>query len=386
KVFLSKSDVPIPIGEIFDRDDEQEIFSYAEKIHFPIIIKPTSGSMGRGVYTNINSIDELKNALEDFKKRYKYKSIIVEKHYFGQEYRIYVVGDKVIGATNRVPANIEGDGKSTVHELIKNKNEMRKANPYLAPKPMKIDYEIRNSLKNNGLSLESILSKNEILSLREKSNLSTGGDPLEATDELTEEVKQIAVDALKALPSIPHAGVDIIVDPEDNTKGVVLEANATAEIAFHMFPWEGNPKDVPRAIIDYYFPETKDNQRSLSYFDYKSILAPLNTWAADSVTVSPVSQEKLHGKQYNVVGKVQKVGYMNYIRRQALKKGLYGHSLKRDSNEIEIFLVGSEQSELDDFIDICYKGSKKSKVDYVKEKDINIENKPFKIGFEVITE
>lgn len=269
--------------------------------------------------------------------------------------------------------------------MIDLKNEKRQENPYLNPKPIKVDYEVKLALKNNQLTLKSVLEKGKVLHLRDVSNLSAGGDPVEATDELTEEVKQIAVDALKALPSIPHAGVDIIVDPVDNRKGVVLEANATAEIGFHVFPWEGKARDVPGAIIDHYFPETIGREKSVAFFDYHSVIEPLKTWSADEVTISPVPEAKIYGKQYNVSGKVQKVGYMNTIRRQALKNDLHGYSLKRGENEVEVIVMGPDKKKLDDFIDTCYKGSKKSKVEYVKEKDVEVEHTPYKLGFEVFT-
>src|SRR5699024_1442408 len=110
--------------------------------------------------------------------------------------------------------------------------------------------------------------------------------PVEETFKLTEEVKKIAVNALKAMPAIPHAGVDIIVDPDSNKKAVVLEINATAEIAFHIFPLKGEAKDVPGTIIDYYFPETAGEEKSTFYFDINSLLEPLKTWAADEIKVT----------------------------------------------------------------------------------------------------
>lgn len=58
-------------------------------------------------------------------------------------------------------------------------------------------------------------------------------------------MKQIAVNGLKALPSLPHAGIDIIVDPRDNRKGVVLEINGTAEIGFHLYPLAGKQRMFP---------------------------------------------------------------------------------------------------------------------------------------------
>ncbi|WP_271400391.1 acylphosphatase [Salinicoccus roseus] len=383
---LKEQGVPTPEGSIFNIDDER-MFEYAENIGFPVIIKPLNGSMGRGVYTNINSIEELQEALTDFIRRYKkYKSIILEKHHHGQEYRIYVVDEEVIAVTNRIPANITGDGVQSVRKLIEEKNEARKDNPYLASKPIKVDYEVKLALKNNGLEMDSILPEGKVLYLREKSNLSSGGDSIEANDKISEEVKQIAIDSLKVVPSLPHAGVDIIVDSEDDRKGVVLEINATAEISFHLFPWEGKARDVPGAIIDYYFPETREKEKSLAYFDYHSVIEPLKTWASDEVVVAPAPIQEMHRKCFTVNGKVQKVGYMNYIRRQALKRNIHGTIRKNGLKQVEIDGMTTDEKIFDEFIDVCYKGSKKSRVDHVKIEDKGMENMPYKMGFVVETE
>lgn len=384
KEYLSKAGVPVPLGDSFENDND--IINYAEKVGYPVIVKPLKGSMGKGVHTNITNREELTSVLQELRSRYKYKEYMIEKHYDGNEYRIYVVGDKVIGATNRVPANVVGDGQNTIEELIKLKNIERKKNPYLAPKPIKVDYEVKNLLKISGFNLDSIPAEGERVFLRDKSNLSTGGDPIEATDELSEEVQQIAVDTLKALPSIPHAGVDIIVDPNNNTKGVVLEANATAEIGFHLFPLEGKAKDVPGAVIDYYFPKSKNTVKSSFFFDYNSIIEPLKQWAAEEIVIAkpPVKNEVI--KRIIVTGKLKKLGYMNFIRRQALRKGLHGKVQHIDDTTIEIKLWNANEGNIKDFIELCKKGSKKSKVENVQvnelKEDVEI---PEKLGFHIIS-
>lgn len=385
KNLLEKGNVPIPLGKEFDIKNEEDIISYAESIGYPVVLKPLNGSMGKGVYMDINNKEQLADAIENARTTYRYTNYLLEKFYPGKEYRVYVVGDKVIGATNRIPANIIGDGRSTIEELIEVKNKERKENPYLAPKPIKIDYEVENSLKKTGYKLDSIPQKNETVFLREKSNLSAGGEPIEATDELTEEVQQIAVNALKALPSIPHAGVDIIVNPEDPNKGVVLEINATAEIGFHSFPLKGEAKDVPGAIIDYYFPETIGKEKSNFYFDYNSILEPLKTWAAEEILIPKPPLGEVYGKKYMVTGKLHRVGYMNWIRRQALRRNLLGYVRKISRNEVEVVVYSNDKEKVDQFVELCKKGSKKSKVDHVTEQEINLnDQQPQKIGFELI--
>lgn len=385
KELLQKSNVPVPLGKEFNINNQDEIINYAESIGYPVVLKPLSGSMGKGVYMDINNKEQLKDAIENAQSTYRYTKYLLEKYYPGKEYRVYVVGDKVIGATNRIPANIVGDGKSTVRALIEKKNNERKKNPYLAPKPIKVDYEVENCLEKVGYTLDSIPKDGETVFLRVKSNLSSGGDPIEATDELTEEVQQIAINSLKALPSIPHAGVDIIVDPEDSRNAVVLEINATAEIGFHSFPIKGEAKDVPGAIIDYYFPETKGKVKSDFYFDYNSLLEPLKTWAAEEILIPKPPVEKVYGKKYTVTGKLHRVGYMNWIRRQALRRNLIGYVKKISKNKMEVYVFGQEKSKVDQFAELCQKGSRRSKVKSMEETLIDIADyKPLKLGFELV--
>lgn len=383
KSLLEQGNVPIPVGKTLEADED--IITYANEIGYPVIIKPLSGSMGKGVYTNISSENELANILKELRSRYSYRQYIVEKHYDGNEYRIYVVGDKVIGATNRIPANIVGDGINTVKKLIEIKNEDRKQNPYLAPKPIKVDYEVTYMLERVGYTLDSIPKENEQVFLREKSNLSSGGDPIEATDELSDEVKQIAVNALKALPSIPHAGVDIIVNPRDKRKGVVLEINGTAEIGFHLFPLVGKARDVPGAIMDYYFPETIGKNKSAFYFDYLSLLEPLKQHIVDEIKIARAPMKELSAKKYTVSGKVNRVGYMNYIKRQALRNNFFGYAKRIDKNTVDVYLISEKKEEMDAFKKFVSKGTKKSVIENIEERDLKYSNRPRKTGFRIIT-
>ena len=385
KELLKKAQVPIPLGKEFTSDDEEAIINYATKIGFPVVIKPVTGSMGRGVFINIQNEEEFKEVLSHFKNKLKYKKCIVEKHYNGKEYRVYVVGNEAISAINRVPANVVGNGKDSITNLIDKKNKQRKKNPYLAVKPIKIDFEVNKMLKAKGYDEESIPAKDEKVFLRALINLSAGGDPIDETADLTDEVKHIAVTALKALPSIPHAGVDVIVDPTDKTKGVVLEINATAEIAFHSFPLQGDPKDLPAKIIDYYFPETLNNDKTNFYFDYRSILRPLRTWSARLVEVTPPPMGEIYVEKYVLKGSSIEMRFLRRIRREALKNNLHGYVERINSNKVEVKVLGVKQSVIEDFYRFCKKGSKKSIIENTTRNLIEINRDDvFKIGFELI--
>src|SRR5690625_4925156 len=154
KSYLQKAGVPTPKGVQFNKAiNNDEILEITKELDHPLVVKPVFGSLGKGVFTNIQSDEELLKNIEYLRDNYEYDEIIVEQFINGEEYRVYVVGDKVAAATNRVPANVLGDGTSTIEELIEKKNEIRKENPYLATKLIKIDDSLLQFIESQGLTL-----------------------------------------------------------------------------------------------------------------------------------------------------------------------------------------------------------------------------------------
>src|SRR5699024_6149989 len=99
-----------------------------------------------------------------------YIEIIIEKYAPGEEFRICVIEDRVLGAMNRRPTNVTGDGVHNIRELIKLKNEIRMLNPHLTSRLIKIDRELQNVINRAGYTLESIPQKDKLVYLRDKSN------------------------------------------------------------------------------------------------------------------------------------------------------------------------------------------------------------------------
>src|SRR5699024_7010840 len=114
----------------------------------------------------------------------------------GNDYRLYVVGDQVVGAILRIPPNIIGDGVNTIETLIESKNEERKFNPRLSNCPIKMDQETIDYMKHSGNTLSAIPKKGQIIYANNKGNVSIGGDPIDVLDELSENIKKTAVKAL----------------------------------------------------------------------------------------------------------------------------------------------------------------------------------------------
>lgn len=385
KSWLEKHGVPVPEGKRFSSDaTDEEIINYAESLGFPVVIKPTRGTRGHGVISNIYHLDFLKKAIHYVRSELNSKDVIVEKHVTGEEYRIFVIEDEVIAVLNRVPANVTGDGIHTIKQLINLKNRRRRRNPRLSSCLIKVDFEIKNLLKKKGLTLDYVPDKGERIFLRKKSNISMGGDSIEITEEFPEEIKQVAIDAIKALPGLAHAGVDVIVNIDPVTKkpmGYVLEINAVPQIGSLVFPMRGQARDIPGAIVDYYFPETidKKNYNPRLYFDFGEVLRPLRNKVASEVTVIPVPTDIEVAKVYIVTGKVQGVNYRRWIRRKAIEADLHGYIQNQTDGSVVIMVAGSKVA-VSNFKQICLEGPPKAVVNNLTEKEWH---KSVKVGFEI---
>src|SRR5699024_512134 len=150
-----------------------------------------------------------------------------------------------------------------------------------------------------GYTIDSIPKKGERIFLRSVSNISKGGDPVDITEKLSAEQKNIAIRAAKAIPGLIHCGVDMIINSNDN-KGKIIELNTRPGIGLHLFPIEGKATNIPKAILDHYFPESKiqDTSDSNIYFDIGSIINTLKERSTVKVEVPPAGLMRLIAIKY----------------------------------------------------------------------------------------
>ena len=260
KEFLKRNNINIATGKVFKKDDFDKVVAYCEKIKFPVVVKPIDGSHGEGVYININGEKRLKIVLKNILWKSPY--ILVEKMFFGTEYRIFAVRNKFIAAINRVPANVTGDGINTIKNLIDIKNnDPNRGNDYgKALMKIKLDKDVLEVLKSQRIKLNNVIKKNKVVFLRNNSNLSTGGDSIDVTDQVHPELKKIAVKAVRSIPGLTYAGIDIMVNKNISEKltkknYIIVEMNSSPMISMHHFPYEGKSRNIAEEIINLLFPE-----------------------------------------------------------------------------------------------------------------------------------
>lgn len=379
KKILSKSNIPVPKGKRFTEENDIEvILEYANQLGYPLVIKPVSENAGIGVFSNLKNEKELLSSLLYLQEELGFKDILVEEHIEGSEHRFLLVDGKVVAVVNRVPANIKGDGINTIERLIDLKNKSKIGNPTISSKGIEKDIEVTNSIKSLNYDYTSIPAEGEIIYLRSKSNVSRGGDPIDVTHKIPEEMKQIAENVPKAIEGLDICGLDMIID-EEYKNAVILEVNTKPMIGLHVFPIAGEPIDVISPIIDYYFPETAGKYKTNLYFDFNSVISPIRDRSVKKVELIPVPTTKnISSEMYSIEGEIDSE-YKQKIRLLALEKKINGNLQEVSSNKYKLIVAHEDREIIDDFMDEVHKINEDSLLTYEKEK----KNLPIKIGFEV---
>jgi len=255
KHLLEQAEVPIPDGDIIRT--ERGLKEVIEDIGYPIVIKPVNGNHGRGITTNINNIDEAIIAFSAAKE--VSRLVIVEKHITGEDFRILVINNQFVAAAKRSPAHVIGDGKSTIQQLIDKVNEDPRRG--FGHEKVLTKIEVNNLtleiLKEENLTPDSIVKKDEYVKLKNTANLSTGGTAEDVTD-MVHPSNIFMAERISKIIDLDICGIDIMADtltePISNTGGAVLEVNAGPGFRMHLQPSSGLPRNVAANVVDMLFP------------------------------------------------------------------------------------------------------------------------------------
>lgn len=229
----------------------------AERIGYPVVVKPNNRNMGVGVSVGLRRPREVREAYR--KARELDRSVLVEEFIAGADYRVLVIDGKFAAAARRVPAHVVGDGASTVEELVRRANldPRRDVSHRGSWTRLALDDDADRLLKERGYGHDSIPGEGEIVALKRVANGSAGGTAVDVTDDIHPDNRRIAERAARAI-GLDIAGVDLLVPditlPLGTQGGVICEINSKPGIRKHLWPAEGRPRDVIAPILDMLFP------------------------------------------------------------------------------------------------------------------------------------
>ena len=260
KELLRAGGVPVPIGRPVDSPDEA--WAVALEVGLPVVAKPVDGNQGKGVTVNIASREQMDAA---YRAAAEIGQVMVEKFLPGNDYRMLVVGNRLVAAARRDPPQVNGDGVHTVRELVAKVNEdpRRGEGHSTSLTKIRLDDIALARLSLQGLSPDSVPEKGRRVLLRNNANLSTGGTATDVTDDVHPEVAERVVAAAQ-LVGLHICGVDVVCEsvlrPLEEQSGGVVEVNAAPGLRMHLSPSYGKGRHVGEAIIGQLFSPGDDGR------------------------------------------------------------------------------------------------------------------------------
>ena len=261
KKLLHAAGVPVPLGRPVT--SAQDAWAATQEIGLPVVVKPRDGNQGKGISVNIATKEGVMTAYNTAKSFRD--DVLVERYLPGSDFRLLVVGNKLVAAARRDPPLVIGNGKNTVHELVElvNADPRRGEGHATSLTKIRLDDIAKNRLKEQGLDENSVPAKGTRVILRNNANLSTGGTATDVTDDVHQEVAARAIAAAQMV-GLDICGVDVVCEsvllPMEEQGGGVVEVNAAPGLRMHLSPSFGKGRDVGEAVIATMFPNGEDGR------------------------------------------------------------------------------------------------------------------------------
>ncbi|PKO34773.1 MAG: cyanophycin synthetase [Betaproteobacteria bacterium HGW-Betaproteobacteria-7] len=261
KQLLHASGVAVPTGRPVE--DEDDAWAAAQEIGLPVVVKPQDGNQGKGISVNLTSEEQIRRA---YRVAIEFRDdIMVEKYLPGHDWRLLVIGDKLIAAARRDPPLVVGDGTHTVRQLVDivNSDPRRSDGHATSLTKIRFDEIALARLAEQGYNADSIPERGVRVILRNNANLSTGGTATDVTDDVHPELAAAAVAAAQTV-GLDIAGIDVVCDtmlkPLEDQGGGIVEVNAAPGLRMHLDPSFGKGRPVGEAIVGMMYPDG-DNGR-----------------------------------------------------------------------------------------------------------------------------
>lgn len=254
KEVLSVSAVPVPAGKVFPKEGMGAATEYLRTLNGPAVVKPDYRSGGRGSTADVRTDAQLQTAWNlaghvsaQLEGEDGGAGIVVEQQHTGYPVRVYVVGERVVAAVVCLPFYVVGDGSHTVEQLVDQVKQARSELPQLT----RFDPQIAaRSLESAGIREDEVLPAGKFVQLRHRAGLADGGTPVDVSDRISQDLKDLAVSADWALPRMSAGQVELICPSLRSADGAVVSGiNSRASILPFHYPVYGKPRAVAEAMI-----------------------------------------------------------------------------------------------------------------------------------------
>jgi GNAT-family acetyltransferase (TIGR03103 family) len=212
-----------------------------------VVVKPARGEQGKGITVGVTTEEALGRAVA--LAAHFCPDVLVEELVAGDDLRVVVIDHEVVAAAVRRPAEVVGDGRSPVTELVR-ATSRRRERATGGESRIPLDDATAEVVAESGYAMDDVPPVGERIRVRRTANLHTGGTIEDVTDRLHPAIAQAAVRASRAI-GIPVTGLDFLVPDVEGPDHVFIEANERPGLANH------EPQPTVARFVDLLFPETR---------------------------------------------------------------------------------------------------------------------------------
>jgi GNAT-family acetyltransferase (TIGR03103 family) len=243
---MERAGVRVPRGANAGEGRLDEALALLEDVG-DVVVKPARGEQGRGITVGVRNRDALERAVALAAQFCP--DVLVEELVAGEDLRVVVIDHRVVAAAVRRPAEVIGDGRSSVAQLVE-RTSRRRERATGGESSIPLDDTTAGVVAAAGYSVDDVPPAGERIRVRRTANLHTGGTIEDATARLHPEIADAAVRASREI-GIPVTGIDFLVPDLEGAGHVFIEANERPGLANH------EPQPTAARFVDLLFPETR---------------------------------------------------------------------------------------------------------------------------------
>jgi cyanophycin synthetase len=246
---LSAAGVPVPAGCAVKSADDAWLA--AQELAGPVVVKPVDANHGRGVSIRLDEERAVRDAFA--RAALEGSGVVVERFIPGTQHRVLVVGEQAIAAASGEADEVQGDGVSTIRQLVElaNRDPRRGEGSAQLLSVLLLNDVALDLLRRQGFTPESVPAADETVLIQYHGDLT-----VDETERLHPDVAAACVLAAQTV-GLDIAGIDLVAGdigmPLAEQGGAVIEVNASPGLVAHLRPLSGKPRPVGEAIVSQLF-------------------------------------------------------------------------------------------------------------------------------------
>jgi cyanophycin synthetase len=246
---LSAAGVPVPAGCAVKSADDAWLA--AQELAGPVVVKPVDANHGRGVSIRLDEERAVRDAFA--RAALEGSGVVVERFIPGTQHRVLVVGEQAIAAASGEADEVQGDGVSTIRQLVElaNRDPRRGEGSAQLLSVLLLNDVALDLLRRQGFTPESVPAADETVLIQYHGDLT-----VDETERLHPDVAAACVLAAQTV-GLDIAGIDLVAGdigmPLAEQGGAVIEVNASPGLVAHLKPLSGKPRPVGEAIVSQLF-------------------------------------------------------------------------------------------------------------------------------------